>query len=268
MTEIEQPMQNLQIANNNENESAGNEANTNNKSNKAVAKEPKPVLETKLKGTVKWFNVKNGYGFITREDTNEDIFIHQSAIAKNNPQKLRKSVGEGEKVEFDLVKGEKGNEAANVTGPDGQPVIGSKYALVRRRGRYNNNRRRQRVQRNSTTNAAPPAHDQQPQQQKNADEQSANQSTGGEANGQPQASNSGRRQNRPPRQRIYRPRVFRPQNDPYGIQTQPNENEPRRYNNRRPYRQPRSYSGGANQENRSTNANNNNNNPYKLKIYL
>jgi CspA family cold shock protein len=60
-------------------------------------------------GTVKWFNAEKGYGFIARPD-GDDVFVHFSAIQGDG----YRSLDEGQKVEFDVAPGRKGEEAQNV----------------------------------------------------------------------------------------------------------------------------------------------------------
>lgn len=62
-----------------------------------------------MKGTVKWFNDSKGYGFI-RSPQGEDVFVHFSAIQTEGFRTL----SEGEQVEFELLRSEKGLQAANV----------------------------------------------------------------------------------------------------------------------------------------------------------
>ena len=60
------------------------------------------------KGTVKWFNIQKGYGFIAPEDGSGDAFVHISAVQQSGMQ----SLDEGQTVEFDLVEGRDGKVAA------------------------------------------------------------------------------------------------------------------------------------------------------------
>jgi CspA family cold shock protein len=62
-------------------------------------------------GTVKWFNDTKGFGFITPEDGGKDCFVHQTAIQGEG----FRSLAEGDRVEFDVVQGQKGPAAENVT---------------------------------------------------------------------------------------------------------------------------------------------------------
>ena len=61
-------------------------------------------------GTVKWFNNKKGYGFITPADSGTDIFVHYSAVGGDGYKTLR----EGQEVEYETQDGPKGQQATNV----------------------------------------------------------------------------------------------------------------------------------------------------------
>lgn len=63
-----------------------------------------------VKGTVKWFNATKGFGFLTT-DEGQDVFVHFSALEDNGEYR---TLVEGQKVEFEIVEGEKGPQASNV----------------------------------------------------------------------------------------------------------------------------------------------------------
>ena len=64
----------------------------------------------RIRGSVKWFNNAKGYGFLGRDDGGADVFVHYSAITGDG----FKSLQENDRVEFEIVEGQKGPQAANV----------------------------------------------------------------------------------------------------------------------------------------------------------
>lgn len=61
-------------------------------------------------GTVKWFDNKKGFGFIEQDDSNEDVFVHYSSLMMEG----FKTLEEGDRVSFEVSRGEKGLRAINV----------------------------------------------------------------------------------------------------------------------------------------------------------
>lgn len=68
-------------------------------------------MSEREQGTVKWFNGEKGYGFISRETGDKDVFVHFSAINVDGFKTLK----EGQRVEFEVVQGAKGPQAQDVT---------------------------------------------------------------------------------------------------------------------------------------------------------
>lgn len=64
-----------------------------------------------VQGTVKWFNNEKGFGFIAPENGGNDVFVHHTAIQGEG----YKSLNEGDRVSFDVVRGPKGDQASNVS---------------------------------------------------------------------------------------------------------------------------------------------------------
>lgn len=83
-------------------------------------------VDRRVQGVAKWYNYKNGFGFVTRSDTNQDIFVHKSGIQATN--KAVASLDDSEAVEFDVIQDSNKLLAINVTGPNGSVLRGSKYA--------------------------------------------------------------------------------------------------------------------------------------------
>jgi cold shock protein len=70
-------------------------------------------------GTVKWFDAEKGFGFISPDDGSEDVFVHHTGIAGRG----FKSLEEGEKVSYEVTRGRKGPQAANVSKGPAKPHI-------------------------------------------------------------------------------------------------------------------------------------------------
>jgi cold shock CspA family protein len=104
------------------------------------------LIERRVQGSVKWYNYKNGFGFIVRNDNKQDIFVHNSGL-----QYHKIGLDDGEPVEFDVLKTTDRLLAVNVTGPNGNSLRGSKYAY-NNSANMNNNTQQNRYNNEGPTN--------------------------------------------------------------------------------------------------------------------
>jgi len=87
-----------------------------------------------VKGTVKWFNSRKGFGFINSEEGN-DVFVHYTALSGGEDEYL--TLNENDKVEFDVTEGQKGPQASNVVVTEKAPPQFGSYSRGGGGGRRN-----------------------------------------------------------------------------------------------------------------------------------
>ena len=104
----------------------------------------KKLVQSRVKGTVLWFSVRKGYGFIGQE-TGRDLFVHWRGIESRNPDHRLASLAKGEEVEMDIVEGRVGLEAVRVTAPARGCVEGNEFAPVSRRKHSQEKEQKERV---------------------------------------------------------------------------------------------------------------------------
>ncbi|CAD5226222.1 unnamed protein product [Bursaphelenchus xylophilus] len=102
--------------------------------------DPKKVVLRGVKGTVKWFSISKGFGFIRRHDNDKDIFVHSTAIVQRDDRRWKYALTAELEVEFDVISGFKGPKAQAVTLPGGEPV--EAIRLYERFSRFKGGRRR------------------------------------------------------------------------------------------------------------------------------
>jgi cold shock protein len=94
----------------------------------AVSNRPSSDVSVEETGTVKWFNNEKGYGFITRDSGEEDLFIHISALEQSGLTGL----SEGDRVTFDVAEGRKGRKPRGYGWPrTGEDGVGSQWCSLR-----------------------------------------------------------------------------------------------------------------------------------------